>query len=132
VEVYGFPRGHLGHLTPEEEESLKQFKVLCENNGYYSPGNGTTVPPSHEDATMLSVFPPFSPYFLLTGVRRFLRARRFVVEEAWNQFHSTENWRMATQLDQLYETIDLDHYEETRRLVSRSSPIPGLPYRRSS
>jgi hypothetical protein len=128
VEVYGFPRGHLGHLTHDEEETLKDFKVLCEENGYYSPGNGDTEPPSHDDATMLSVsYLPFT-CFSLTKPRRFLRARRFVVQEAWKQFHSTENWRKATQLDQLYETIDLDHYEETRRLVSRNLPIPGLPY----
>ncbi|KIN00216.1 hypothetical protein OIDMADRAFT_125307 [Oidiodendron maius Zn] len=100
VEVYGYPRGHLGHLTPEEEEALNNFKALCQENGYYSPGNGDSEPPSHDDATML----------------RYLRARRFVVQDAWKQFHSTENWRKATQLDQLYETIDLDHYEETRRL----------------
>jgi hypothetical protein len=54
------------------------------------------------------------------GPRRFLRARRFVVAEAWTQFKSTEDWRKETQIDQLYETIDLDHYEETRRLVSQT------------
>jgi hypothetical protein len=55
VEVYGYPHGHLGHLTPEEEDTLKQFKALCEENGYYNPGKGASEPPSHDDATMLSV-----------------------------------------------------------------------------
>lgn len=118
VEVYGYPRGHLGHLTPEEEEMLNNFKALCQENGYYSPGNGDSEPPSHDDATMLSASCALFACLVLTGSRRFLRARRFVVQDAWKQFHSTENWRKATQLDQLYETIDLDHYEETRRLVS--------------
>jgi hypothetical protein len=118
VEIYGFPRGHLGLLTPEEEEKLKNFKALCKENGYYSPGNGDSESPSHDDATLLSVFSPLFTYLLLTGSRRFLRARRFVVEDAWKQFQNTENWRKETQLDQLYETIDLDQYDETRRLVS--------------
>jgi hypothetical protein len=126
VEVYGFPRGHLGHLSPEEEEALTDFKLLCEQNGYYSPGNGSTEAPSHEDATLLSRLHHLSGYILLlTDPRRFLRARRFVVAEAWKQFHTTEDWRKATQLDQLYETIDIEHYEETRRLVSCKPPNPG-------
>jgi hypothetical protein len=57
----------LGHLTPEEEETLKHFKALCAENGYYSPGNGDSEPPSHDDATMLSVSLPLFKYFLLTG-----------------------------------------------------------------
>jgi len=50
--------------------------------------------------------------------RRFLRARRFNVQDALKQFEDTEEWRKANSLDQLYETIDLEHYEETRRLVN--------------
>jgi hypothetical protein len=64
VEVYGFPRGHLGHLSPEEEEALTDFKLLCEQNGYYSPGNGSTEAPSHEDATLLSRLHHLSGYIV--------------------------------------------------------------------
>ena len=67
VEVYGFPWGHLGHLTPQEEETLNNFKALCQENGYYSPGNGDSEPPSHDDATMLSVPFVLFAYLLLTG-----------------------------------------------------------------
>lgn len=49
--------------------------------------------------------------------RRFLRARRFVGSDAFTQFKDTEDWRKANQLVELYETIDLEHYEETRQLV---------------
>ncbi|KAF4632106.1 hypothetical protein G7Y89_g6025 [Cudoniella acicularis] len=52
---------------------------------------------------------------------RFLRARRFVVPDAFKQFQETEDWRKANELDMLYETIDLEHYEETRRLVGISN-----------
>jgi hypothetical protein len=54
---------------------------------------------------------------LLTDHRRFLRARRFIVPDAYKQFQETEDWRKANEIDKLYETIDLEHYEETRRLV---------------
>lgn len=58
AEVYGFPRGHLGHLTPEEEEALIAFKKLCEEKGYYHPRNGDTELPSHDDPTLLCVSTP--------------------------------------------------------------------------
>ncbi|TGO31626.1 hypothetical protein BHYA_0473g00010 [Botrytis hyacinthi] len=100
VVEYGFPQGHLGHLTTEEEAALNNFKVVCAEKGLYKPGNGSDEPASHEDATLL----------------RFLRARRFTVVDALKQFSETEEWRKENELDQLYESIDLEHYEETRRL----------------
>lgn len=47
----GYPRGHLGHLTPEEEQALKDFKVFVEEKDLFKPG----PPPSHDDATLLCV-----------------------------------------------------------------------------
>lgn len=41
-----------------------------------------------------------------------------MVPDAFQQFSETEEWRKANELDQLYETIDLEQYDETRRLVS--------------
>ncbi|TVY55851.1 SEC14 cytosolic factor [Lachnellula suecica] len=96
---YGYPQGHLGHLTTEEDTAFKSFKTLCAEKGYYKPGSAEGVA-SHDDALLL----------------RYLRARRFHVEDAFKQFQDTEDWRKANELDKLYETIDLDHYEETRRL----------------
>ncbi|KUJ06861.1 CRAL/TRIO domain-containing protein, partial [Mollisia scopiformis] len=99
VVEYGYPNGHLGHLTTEEEAAFKNFKLLCADKGEYRPAEGDK-PASHDDATLL----------------RFLRARRFIVQDAYKQFADTEAWRKANQIDQLYETIDLEHYYETRRL----------------
>ena len=48
--------------------------------------------------------------------RRFLRARKWVPADAYQQFKDTEAWRKANQLEVLYDTIDIDAYEETRRL----------------
>ncbi|PMD30679.1 CRAL/TRIO domain-containing protein [Hyaloscypha variabilis F] len=99
VVEYGYPQGHLGHLSPDEEAAFKNFKIVCEEKGVYKPGTDDE-PGTHDDATLL----------------RFLRARRFVVADALTQFTDTEKWRKANQLDQLYETIDIEHYDETRRL----------------
>lgn len=99
VVEYGYPQGHLGHLSPEEEAAFTNFKNLCEERGSYTPATGGK-PASHEDHTLL----------------RFLRARRFVAADALVQFEDTEAWRKANEIDQLYETIDLEQYDETRRL----------------
>lgn len=49
--------------------------------------------------------------------RRFLRARKWSVNDAYGQFKDTEEWRQRNQLEILYDTIDVDAYEQTRRLV---------------
>jgi len=38
------------------------------------------------------------------------------VADAYQQFKDTEEWRKSNQLEVLYDTIDVDAYEETRRL----------------
>lgn len=50
-------------------------------------------------------------------LRRFLRARKWSVQDAYGQFKDTEEWRKANQLEVLYDTIDVDAYEKTRSLV---------------
>jgi hypothetical protein len=52
VEVYGYPQGHLGHLTDEEEERLKEFKALCAEKGLYKEGTDGELG-THDDATLL-------------------------------------------------------------------------------
>lgn len=52
--------GHLNHLTPEQEEKLREFKAVCAERGYYTAAvegaEGVEAQPaSHEDATMLYV-----------------------------------------------------------------------------
>jgi hypothetical protein len=46
-----------------------------------------------------------------------LRARKFNPQEALKQFKDTEDWRKENKLDELYDTIDIKEYEESRRLV---------------
>lgn len=39
------------------------------------------------------------------------------MEDAFAQFKDTEDWRAANSIDTLYKTIELDAYEQSRRLV---------------
>jgi len=47
------------------------------------------------------------------------------VPDAYKQFSDTEAWRKANHLDVLYDTIDVDAYEETRKLVRPYHPTRG-------
>lgn len=94
-----YPSGHVGHLTQNQLDTLQKFKDLCQSKNYYTPATAST-PASHDDETLL----------------RYLRARKFVPQEAFNQFKDTEDWRKENQLDTLYDTIDVEEYEATRRL----------------
>ncbi|KAK5658402.1 hypothetical protein OQA88_2379 [Cercophora sp. LCS_1] len=92
----GYPHGHLGHLNEAEEEALRNFKMFLEEKELYRPG----PPPSHDDQTLL----------------RFLRARRWIVQDAYKQFSETEEWRKKNDLNALYNTIDTEAYEHSRSL----------------
>lgn len=54
---------------------------------------------------------------------RYLRARRFVPQEAFTQFKDTEDWRKENRLGEIFTTIEVDEFEQTRRLV-QSPPHP--------
>ena len=47
----GYPQGHIGQLTPEEDKVFQDFKAFVEEKGLYKPG----PPPSHANATLLCV-----------------------------------------------------------------------------
>jgi len=49
-----------------------------------------------------------------------LRARRFVPQEAFKQFKDTEDWRKDQNIDDVFETIEVEEYEQTRKLVLSS------------
>ena len=47
-------KGHLGHLTPQEEEAFVAFKKLSADQGFYRPDDGIQ-PASHDDGTLMYV-----------------------------------------------------------------------------
>ena len=51
---YGYPNGHLGHLTADQESALVDFKELCAKTGLYKPAKDGNEA-SHDDGAMLSV-----------------------------------------------------------------------------
>ncbi|TKA71889.1 hypothetical protein B0A49_03352 [Cryomyces minteri] len=99
IESYQYPAAHIGHLSPPQQAALDSFKQLCQRQGYYRPA-GPQGEASHDDETLL----------------RYLRARKFDPKQAFGQFKDTEDWRKENELDRLYDTIDVDEYEETRKL----------------
>jgi hypothetical protein len=52
VEEFGYPQGHLGHLSPDQENAFTNFKLLCAEHGYYTAAEGDKEA-SHDDATLL-------------------------------------------------------------------------------
>jgi hypothetical protein len=45
----GYPNGHLGHLSPDQEDAFRNFKLLLQEKDLYKPG----PPASHEDQTLM-------------------------------------------------------------------------------
>ncbi|RYP51895.1 hypothetical protein DL768_002863 [Monosporascus sp. mg162] len=108
----GYPNGHLGHLTEKEEQALREFKAFLEAKGLYKRG----PPASHDDPTLL----------------RYLRARKWVVQDAYRQFSDTENFRGANQIGLLYDTMDIDCYEESKKLIRHLNSQAVAAYEKSS
>lgn len=98
VESYQYPAEHVGHLQPHHITALEKFKQLCQSSGYYTP-NGPDGP-SHDDETLL----------------RYLRARKWIPQDAFKQFKDTEDWRKENQLAKLYDTIEVEDYNHAWRL----------------
>ncbi len=58
---------------------------------------------------------------------RFLRARQFDVQGAYQQFSDTEKWRKEIGIDKLYDNVEVDEYEQARIVVSIGTPFCSLP-----
>ena len=55
---------------------------------------------------------------LLTGYRRYLRARKFDSNAAFKQYTASAAWRRETDLEGTYDSVDVEKFETIRRLVS--------------
>jgi hypothetical protein len=51
--------------------------------------------------------------------RRFLRARGWSVSKALKQLLATDEWRRQEGVDQLYETVDVEEYENARNFCPK-------------
>ena len=52
---FGYPVGHLGHLTDSQTEALVEFKRLCQEKKLFKPASDINQS-SHDDVTMLYGF----------------------------------------------------------------------------
>ena len=121
VESMQYPAGHLSHLTENQQAQLLEFKNICQQAGYYTPAAGGKQA-SHDDEREVSKFSG-----ALTAYRRYLRARRFVPQEAFKQFKDTEDWRKENKLSEIFNTIEIEEYEQTRRLVDSPANMRCCP-----
>lgn len=55
---------------------------------------------------------------------RFLRARKFVVEDAFKQFNDAAVWRAAESIDDGYNNFDVEEFEQAHKLVGSDDPLP--------
>ncbi|PPR07267.1 hypothetical protein CVT26_012427 [Gymnopilus dilepis] len=95
-------KGHLGNLTPEQEQALSTFKENLIKADLYKPGTESQKP-SHDDPTLL----------------RFLRARSFNPAAAQKQFTDTENWRKKHDVPRLFYEISDEDFEHSKRFYPR-------------
>ncbi|CEJ82778.1 hypothetical protein VHEMI02826 [[Torrubiella] hemipterigena] len=90
----------------DHKQVFEEFKSRCEAAGYLEPIHGEPgddlASGINDDGTLL----------------RFLRAREYNVENAFVQFSKTQKWRDANQLIKLYETIDVNSFEDTRKMYT--------------
>lgn len=49
---FGYPQGHLGHLTPEQDSALAKFKEILVEKKLWTPAT-EGQPASHDDITLL-------------------------------------------------------------------------------
>ncbi|CAD6572780.1 MAG: hypothetical protein ASARMPREDX12_005445 [Alectoria sarmentosa] len=87
-------KGHVGHLTREEESAFDEFRKLAAKQGFYTPA-ADDKKASHDDGTLVYAVP------------RLLTPLIF-------PFKDTEIWRKDNDLDALYEKIDIHDYQEAR------------------
>ncbi|KAJ6448881.1 CRAL-TRIO domain-containing protein [Mycena sanguinolenta] len=93
-ENYTPPPGHLGNLTPAQEEALAKISEEIRAEGVY-------VEARHDDATLL----------------RFLRARKFDVSQAKEMLIASEKWRKEFDVDELVKTFDFTEVAEVDKYL---------------
>ena len=88
--------GRLGHLTPEQEQTLAKFKEELTAAGMYEPTK-------------------FDDHCLL----RFLRARKFNLVQTKKMFEDFYKWRVEQSVDTIMSDFDFPEYPVVRKYYPR-------------
>lgn len=92
------PPGYFGNLSEQQQDALSAFeKEVAEQFGSVSPTSW------YNEQTLL----------------RFLRARRFNVQKAMQQFAGTDAWRKETNIDEKYAATTAEELRLSRRHYPR-------------
>ncbi|KAI9037574.1 SEC14 family lipid-binding protein [Aspergillus affinis] len=97
-------RGQLFHLTQKQECTLHEFKHLCKLKGLCVPDDGTDQDEEEFDNAMLL---------------RFLRANKFQLHDAVDQFQAVSRARAEHEIEAVYRRMDVDCYEESRKMFAQ-------------
>ncbi|KAJ7164732.1 CRAL/TRIO domain-containing protein [Mycena crocata] len=96
--AYNIFAGHLGHLSPSQENAFTAFKQALADAKLYDP-----YKPTPDDPTLL----------------RFLRARSWVPSAAVKQFSDAEAWKRKHDVANLFPSFDPVELEDSRRFYPR-------------
>ncbi|TPX57783.1 hypothetical protein PhCBS80983_g03595 [Powellomyces hirtus] len=88
--------GRVGNLTPEQTQTLAQFKTELAAEGFYDPAK-------HDDHILL----------------RFLRARKFHLPEAKKMWTEYITWRKEFGADEILQTFDFPEYPVVKKFYPR-------------
>jgi hypothetical protein len=89
-------KGRLGYLTTEQQSILDQFKIILEAQGAYQMEK-------HDDHLLL----------------RFLRARKFVLNDTIKMWLEKEKWALEFGVDDLITSFDFPQWAEIKKLYPR-------------
>lgn len=88
--------GRLGYLTAEQQSALEQFKIILGAQGAYNQDK-------HNDHLLL----------------RFLRARKFVLNDAVKMWLEKEKWALEFGVDDIISNFEFPQWEQVRKYYPR-------------
>lgn len=88
--------GRLGYLTPEQTSILDQFKIILGAQGAYDETK-------HDDHSLL----------------RFLRARKFSLNDAVKMWLEKEKWALEFKVDEIISSFSFPQWQEVRKYYPR-------------
>ncbi|KAE8391586.1 CRAL-TRIO domain-containing protein [Aspergillus alliaceus] len=94
--------GQLNHLTQEQDSKLLRFRNLCEQHGYCKAQTNDEW--TDNDRAILL---------------RFLRAQRFEIDNALEQFRDAYEWKAEHGIKSFYQNMDVEMYEFSRQMFSQ-------------